>query len=106
MDMRIQLDSEWLIDCDEVSCNLVRLVTITGDNARGRQPKAENIGKQREDVVAFCGTMEQACQAFLNKKTQTSGVTTAQELLSMLREATAAVVAATKGIPRMIAKKA
>lgn len=84
--MRLLIDPEWLIDCDESSCQLIRLVTITGENARGRQAKPENIGKQREEGNGFYGTLEQALIGYLYKRLQGSQVSTAAEVLSHLRE--------------------
>ena len=94
--MRLQIDPEWLIDADELSVNLVHLRTITGDNARGRAPKAENIGKQREEVVGFYGSIEQALRAYMAKRAQGSDATTAEGLIKLLQEGEARVLAAVK----------
>lgn len=98
--MRIKLDDEWVIDGDTLSVNLLRLRTITGDNARGRAANPENIGKQREEIVGFYGTIAQACQAYLNKRLQGSDSTTAEQLIALAEAAVNAIIEATKDIPR------
>lgn len=98
--MRIKLDDEWLIDADEMSCNLIRLRTITGENTRGRAANPENIGKQREEVVGFYGTLAQACQGYLNKRMQGSTATTAEQLIALCEAAVNAILEATRDIPR------
>lgn len=100
--MRIHLDPEWLIDGDENSVNLVRLRTVSGDNARGRAPKAENIGKQREEVVGFYGSVQQACVGYMSKRMQGSDATTAEQLIALCEAAVNAIVEATKDIPRAV----
>jgi hypothetical protein len=100
--MRIHLDNEWLLDGDELSVNLVRLRTVSGDNARGRAPNPENIGKVREEVVGFYGSMAQACQAYMNKRVQGSDATTAEQIISLVEQAVTAILDATKDIPRAV----
>ncbi len=89
--MRIQIDPEWLVDCDETCCQLIRLVTITGNNARGKQPKPENIGKIREEGNGFYGSLEQAIQGYLKKRLQGSECSTAEQILAHLRQSEQAV---------------
>ncbi len=98
--MRIQLDPEWLVDCDEMSCQLIRLRTVTGDNARGRAAKTENIGKQREETVGSYGCYQHACEAYLKKRVQGSDSTTASEMIAVAEAAVNAVIEATKGISK------
>jgi hypothetical protein len=100
--MRIQLDSEWIVDCDALSCNLIRLRTITAGIGRGRAAKAENIGQQREEVVGFYGSYQHACEAYLLKKTQGSSSTTAEELVAIAEACVNAVIEATKGISKEV----
>lgn len=84
--MRLPLDNEWLVDCDEASCQLIRLVMITGESTRGRQAKPENIGKMREEGNGFFGTLDQALMGYLYKRAQGSTATTATELLANIRQ--------------------
>ncbi len=98
--MRIHLDPEYLIDGDERSVNLIRLRTVTGDSARGRAPKAENIGTQREEVCGFYATLAQACEGYLRYRVQGSDATTAEQLIALTEAAVNVIVEATKDIPR------
>lgn len=45
--MIIPLDPVWFLDCDDRTVTLCERRTVTGEGAKGRQPKAENIGKER-----------------------------------------------------------
>ncbi len=103
--MRIQLDPEWLIDGDALSVNLIQLKTVTGDNAKGRAPKPENIGKIREETFGFYGTVQQACLAYLKARQNGSACTTAEELIALTEQAVTAIIEATKGIPRSVLTK-
>ncbi len=94
-----------LLDADELSVNLVRLKTVSGENARGRAPNPENIGKEREQVVGFYGTIQQACVAYMNKRVQGSGATTAADLIALTEQAVSAIIEATQGIPRAVLAK-
>ena len=100
--MRIRLDDEYFIDGDERSVNLVRVRTITGDSARGRAPKAENIGAQREEIAGFYATISQACQGYLRWRTQGSDSTTVDQLVALTEAAVNAIIEATKDIPRKV----
>lgn len=103
--MRYQIDPDWLIDCDDSSCQLIRLRTITGENARGKKPSPENIGKQREEGMGFYANLEQALvHGYLVKSVQTSaaqgpGSDHAQALavIQEIRRAQEAVIVALKG---------
>ena len=102
--MRITIDNEWVIESDPDCCQLIRLRVITGDSARGRAPKAENIGKTREEGYGFFGTFDQALRAYLFKSVQASPAhATVQEALTFIKQAldkaTEAAKAA-KGVPR------
>lgn len=100
--MRIQLDPEFLIDCDEMCCTLVKIRTISAESTRGRAANPENIGKQREEVLGHHGTFEQACRGYLKAKTQGSDATTAEMLISLAEAAVGAIQEAVKGIPRAV----
>ena len=94
--MRLRLNDEYLIDCDEQSVQLIRERTITGDNARGRKPSADKIGQKREEGMGFYATIEQACLAFMQKSVQgipeeAGGV---QDVVGAIRDAEAHVIAA------------
>jgi hypothetical protein len=104
--MRLLLDPEWIIDCDNLSCNLIRLRTISAEGAAGRAPKEENIGKQREEIVGFYGTLQQAATAYLEKRVKGSTATTANEIIDLTVAAVNAVMDATKDIPRAVLAQA
>ena len=65
--MILILDDNWYIDADTTSVALTEKRVITGDNARGIAPKAENVGKTRDVQHGFYGSVAQACQGYLNK---------------------------------------
>ena len=108
--MRYQIDPDWLVDCDGTSCQLIRLRTITGENARGKKPSAENIGKQREEGMGFYANLEQAlAHGYLTKRVQEAELTgspqaegpgsdhaRALQVIKEIRDAKDAVLAALK----------
>lgn len=98
--MRLQLDPEWAIECDDSSCQLIRIRTITGDNNRGRQAKAENIGKTRDEGYGFYARLDQALQAYLMKSMQDlQGHKTAAELGTYMHQCMHYIVEAVKHLP-------
>lgn len=98
--MRIQLDAEWLIDCDDSSCQILRLKTVTGDSGRGKPVKPENIGKVREEGYGFYGRLDHALQSFIMKKLGTQeGTMTAQQILDHINKSMADVAAAVAKLP-------
>ena len=66
----LRINDVYGIRTDDNCCTLVRLRTITGENARGKAPKVENLGKVREEVVGYYGTLIQAIQAFFERATR------------------------------------
>jgi hypothetical protein len=101
--MIINLDEHWFIDADEVSCALTerRVITAKEEGAKGKAPKAENIGKIREVQQGFFGTITQACQAYLNKGVASmDGMMTATQIIAAWADMTARIQEATKGIRR------
>lgn len=98
--MRIQLDPEWLIDCDDSSCQLIRLRTITGEGGRGKAVKAENIGKVREEGMGFYGRLDHALQAYLIKSMQNlEGHKTAAELGTYMHQCMQYIAQAVSKLP-------
>lgn len=98
--MRLQLDPEWAIECDDSSCQLIRIRTITGDNVRGKQAKAENIGKTRDEGMGFYGRLDHALQAYIAKKVQSQeGNKTAAELGTYMHQCMQYVAQAVAKLP-------
>lgn len=99
--MIIPLDPTWFLDCDDKSVTLCERRLISGDGARGKQPKAENIGKERVEQHGFYGSVAHACEGYL-KKSPMSGeaIATAAMLIAAWRDAAARVEAACKEIKK------
>ncbi len=98
--MRLQLEPEWAIECDATSCQLIRVVTITGEHTRGRQAKAENIGKTRDDGYGFYGRLDHALQAYLLKSTAAlPAVFNAQQVIAHMNQCMANITAAVSHLP-------
>lgn len=105
--MRYQINPDWIVDCDDTSCQLIRLRTITGENARGKKPSPENIGKQREEGMGFYANLEQALvHGYLIKRVQVaeprgegpgSDHAAALQVIEEIRKARDEVMAALKG---------
>lgn len=102
--MRYQIDPNWLVDCDDSSCQLLRLTVITGENARGKKPLPENLGKTREEGMGFYANLEQALvHGYLAKSVQMntpqgpgSDHAQALQVLLEIRKAQETVLAAMK----------
>lgn len=100
--MRLQLDPEWLIDCDDMSCQLIHLKTITAEGGgRGKHMvKAENIGKIREEGMGFYGRLDQALQAYVVKSMQNlEGHKTAAELGTYMHQCMQYIAQAVSKLP-------
>ena len=74
---------------------------ITGDGAKGRQPKAENIGKERIEQHGFYGSVALACEAYLRKSPMSGeAICNAATLIAQWKEAVAASSDGCKQIPK------
>lgn len=98
--MRIQLDPEWLIDCDQTACQLIRLKLVTGESGRGKPVKAENIGTTREEGCGFYGRLDHALQGYLLKSTnELKDTKTPQELMGYMSQCMTRITAAVAKLP-------
>ena len=74
--MQIELGHGFFIDVEDgYNYTLKQRVTVTGENARGKKPKEENIGQEREKQHGYFTSIESAL-----KKAVTLGLTECDEM--------------------------
>lgn len=101
--MIIPLDDSWYIDADGTNVVLTekRVIQAREDGAKGKAPKAENIGKERDVQHGFYGTIAQAAQAYLNKGVATMpGMLSATQIVAAWTDMTARIERSVKSLPR------
>jgi hypothetical protein len=65
--MDIDLDGVYFLRMEDLNVILGKKVTITGENARGKAPKAENIGQEREKTLGYFGQVVHALQYYCDR---------------------------------------
>lgn len=101
--MIIPLDDHWYIDADGTNCVLTekRVIQAREDGGKGKAPKAENIGKEREVQHGFYGSIAQAAQAYLNKGVATMpGMLSATQVVAAWNDMTTRIEQAMRHLPR------
>jgi hypothetical protein len=78
------MDENYVIEGDGDCLKLVKKTIISDDPSRGAKPKPENIGKTREVVEAFYGSLDQACEGYLHRVVGGKGTATAQEIITTM----------------------
>ena len=82
--MRLEMDENYVIEGDGDCLKLVRKTIISGESTQGSKPKPENVGKPRESVEAFYGSLDQACEGYLHRVVGGKGTATAQEIITTM----------------------
>jgi hypothetical protein len=101
--MIIDLDKDWFLDCDDRSVVLTerKVIQAKEEGAKGLAPKPENIGKIREVQHGFYGSINGACQGYLNKNVASmEGMLTATQIVAAWADMTARIEAVCKTIPK------
>jgi len=97
--MKLELDTEWCLDCDTDSVQLIKKVVI-GAAQKGKPVKEENIGKIRLENYGFYGNLEQALTAYLQKKVgSVQGEATAAQIIDMWAKCCEVIKEACKNLP-------
>lgn len=93
--MRLDLNDDLFIKSDSVCFMLCRKTVVQERDpkkgGRGKAPKPENVGQEREKVMGYYGSIRQALQAAVEKQglviAETTGIADLELHLAVLLEA-------------------
>lgn len=80
--MRLAL-SDYVIESDSFNFTVYKKSTVTGENKRGRQAKAENIGAERLVPDGYYPDLLSACEGLLRKRLADSEAMTVEALIKV-----------------------
>jgi len=82
---------QYVIRHDGTCSTLYKVATVTGENARGKKPKAESIGQQREVSIGFFANPKQALERLLREELGDPDVKTVSNLIAKIDSLMAAL---------------
>jgi len=87
--MQIELGHSFFIDVEDgYNYTLKQRVIVTGENARGKKPKAESIGEEREKACGFYNSIEGAIsKAIMLGLTDCNELSEARQLIKDYKKA-------------------
>lgn len=83
MNIRI---GDYGIRADGLNFTLYRVAVVTGENARGKKPKAESIGQERERHIGYYARLDHALSGWLKQEISDDQINTIKGLLFRLSE--------------------